>query len=181
MNGSTLALLALALLGCGGIVNFQKDEGGDGGNGEGGSSPVGPGPGPGSGGGTSAIKPTILGVDLGADCQPEIGPDPINGNVVVNYENEGTGPGSMNIVSAEVTWVTPMEGWVFPLNFNPTTSGTIDPGTTHASQHDKVATAGDSSFVCSLCGQEGTLNLRFIDDQGLESQASSSFALACFL
>lgn len=167
-------------MGCGGIVNFQKDEGGDGGgNNDGGSAQVGPGPG--SGGGTSAIKPTILGVDLLGNCQPEVGPDPLSGNVIVDYENSGTGPGSMNITSAEAAFVNPMEGWVFPLNLNPTTSGTIDPGTNHASQHDKVATAGDSSFVCNLCGQQGTLNLRFIDDQGLESQASSTFTLVCAL
>lgn len=171
------------MIGCGGIVNFAKDDGGGGGSGdEGGSPPTGAGPGTGGGSsGTSAIKPTILGVQLGADCMPVVGQDPIYGNVIVEYENSGTAPGSMNIVSAELAFVNAMEGWVFPLNFNPTTSGTIDPGTTHASQHDKVATAGDSSFVCSLCGQQGTVNLRFIDDQGLDSQASSAFTLGCAL
>ena len=45
----------------------------------------------------------------------------------------------------------------------------------------QVATAGDASFVCNLCGQQGNLNLRFIDDQGLDSQASSAFTLVCAL
>lgn len=177
MKGISLALLSLAVFGCGGIVNFVDEDGGNGGNNDGGSPPIGPG----SGGGSSAIKPTILGVQLGADCMPVVGPDPINGNVIVEYENSGTGPGSMNITSAEISVVSPVEGWVFPINLNPTTSGTIDPGTNHASQHDKVATAGDSSFVCQLCGQQGSLNLRFLDDQGLESQASSTFTLGCAL
>ena len=175
MKRIELALLALALAGCGGIVNYQKGDGGDGGSSGDGGSPTGPG----SGGGTSAIKPTILAVQLGADCMPAVGPDPVNGSVTVEYENNGSGPGSMNITSAQITFANPMEGWVFPLNFNPTTSGTIDPGTTHATQHQKVATAGDSAFVCNLCDQQGTIDLRFLDDQGQESQASSAFTLGC--
>ncbi len=177
MKGSTLALLAFALVGCGGIVNFVEDDGSAGGGDNGGSPPTGPG----SGGGTSAIKPTILGVQLTADCQPVVGPDPIFGNVTVDYQNDGSGPGSMNITSAEIAFVNPMEGWVFSINLNPTTSGTIDPGTNHASQHDKVATDGNASFVCNFCGFEGNVNLRFLDDQGLESQAGSAFTLVCAL
>lgn len=165
-------------MGCGGIVNFAKEDGGNGGDtNDGGSSPTGPG----SGGGTSAIKPTVLGVQLSADCMPVVGPDPMFGNIIVDYQNDGSGPGSMNITSAEVAFVNPMEGWVFPINLNPTTSGTIDPGTNHASQHDKVTTDGDASFVCNFCGQEGNVNLRFLDDQGVESQASSAFTLGCAL
>jgi hypothetical protein len=177
VKGFKLALLAVVLVGCGGIVNY-KDEGG--GSADGGSSPTGPGNGGGTSG-PSAIKPTILGVQLTADCAPVVGPDPIIGNVIVNYENGGIGAGSMNITSADVTFANAMEGWVFAINLNPTTSGTIDAGTQHATQHDKVATAGDASFVCNFCGLQGDLNLRFLDDQGDESQAGSAFTLLCAL
>lgn len=131
--------------------------------------------------GTSNIVPTIVSLGFGANCMPVVGPDPVFGSVFVEYDNQGTGNGNMNIVQSELSFVNAMEGWVFPIQLSPTASGSVAPSSILASEHVKVATQGDSSFICQLCGQSGQLSLRFVDDQGLEASATQPFDLGCAL
>jgi len=131
--------------------------------------------------GTSSIVPTIISLGFGAGCMPVVGPDPVFGSVFVEYDNQGTGNGNMNIVAAELVFVNAMEGWVFPIQLSPTASGSVAPSSTQTSEHLKVATPGDSSFICQLCGQSGQLSLRFVDDQGLEAGATEFFDFGCAL
>jgi hypothetical protein len=100
-------------------------------------------------------------VALGANCQPVVGDDPISGTLTVSYESKGTGPGSLELTSADLVFSNPMEGWVFPLALSPTSSGVVPAGQTVSVEHVEGDTLGDSSFVCSLCGLAGSLSLRF--------------------
>ena len=108
---------------------------------------------------------------------PAVGPDPIAGTVIIEYRNVGGSPGSATIDRADILFANPMEGWAFPLELDPKSSGTIGPGETLRVVHAKVATPGDASFVCQLCGIEGSIQIEFeeTDVAGLTGFA----ALAC--
>jgi hypothetical protein len=196
------AVLLLSALACGGTVVFEEDEGHDGqGGGEGAAGPttatqagqavsVGPGPtsafavgvsvGQGGAPGTD-IQPSIAAVELHGNCMPEVGPDPVGGTVLVDYRNVGGQPGSLDGLRATMTFATEVEGWVFPLQLDPTTSGVVDAGETMGVQHVKVATEGDSSFICQLCSMPGTITMSWVDAAGGEVTAYADFQLACAL
>jgi hypothetical protein len=132
-----------------------------------------------SGGGTPAIVPTIEVVKLGANCMPVVGPDPLGGTVAVRYDNQGTAEGSLELLQAAVIFSNPMEGWVFGIELEPGSSGTVEAGSSTLVEHAKVESPGDSSFVCQLCGQEGSLELRYGDGLGNEVTTYAPFELGC--
>ena len=130
-----------------------------------------------SGGGPARIEARIDEVGLGANCMPAVGPDPIAGTVIIEYRNVGGSPGSATIDRADILFANPMEGWAFPLELDPKSSGTIGPGETVAVIHAKVATPGDASFVCSLCSFEGSVQISFAEPD--VSDLTGFAVLAC--
>lgn len=199
--GTSLLLLPIA---CGGTVVFEEDGGGAGGSNPSTSvassqTAVGTTSGPsasaatagGSGptatavsvgqGGASDILLTITGTGLYGNCKPEVGPDPIGGSVAVAYYNAGSASGSLDGLRGTLTFATQVEGWVFPLSFDPSSSPVLSPGDEVEVEHLKVATDGDSSFVCQLCSMPATLALTWVDDVGSEVTAFADFRLACAL
>jgi hypothetical protein len=170
-----LCVFVGSLVACGG-TGGGTGGGGPGGAGAGGGGAGGQGGGMGGGAGGSGesgglggtggqgdaqVAPAVTRVALGANCQPLVGDDPLSGTVTVSYENKGTGPGSLELTGADLVFSNPMEGWVFPLALSPTSSGVVPAGQTVSVEHVEGDTLGDSSFVCSLCGLEGSLSLRF--------------------
>jgi hypothetical protein len=173
---------ALVVAGCGGMVVFEEDDGGAGGD-DGSvtttsaskSSSVS------SGSGPSSVLPNIIDVKLGVNCQPVVGPDPITGSVLISYDNTGSGPGSLDLVNAQIYVSTPREGWVFPIELSPSTSGVVQGGSSAQVDHQKVTTPGDSSFICSLCGFEATLVVNLEQDDGTDVADSAAFFIGCAL
>jgi hypothetical protein len=128
------------------------------------------------GGGSASLVASIAQVNLGANCMPVVGDDPVSGSITVSYENTGTVPGAMTLTRADLLFTSAQEGWVFPLELDPTTSGAVEGGQTLEVEHLKVATPGDSSFVCQLCGTTGSVALYF--ERG-EQTASAMFDFGC--
>jgi hypothetical protein len=200
-----VGLFLLALSGCGGTVVFEVggDEGGGGmgpvgstGSATAASATTGGGPGGASStsgdpvvasavgaGGAAAgeLVVSIVDVDLTADCMPVVGPDPVSGSVVVKYENVGTGSTRATDVRIDLVYTNEVEGWVFPIAVAPAESSPIPPGESRAVEHVKVETAGDASFICSLCGAEGVVALHGLDAASRELSASAPLRLACAL
>jgi hypothetical protein len=139
--------------------------------------------GSGGAGGTDGgpIEPKIVDVELYANCKPEVGPDPIGGSFVVAYENFGDEPASLDDLSASLVFATKVEGWVFPMTMQPLSSGPVPADDLVEVLHTKIATEGDSSFVCTFCGVEGTLSLRWIGSSGGEVSLDEPVVLACAL
>ncbi|MBL9025473.1 MAG: hypothetical protein JNL21_24975 [Myxococcales bacterium] len=176
-----LTILSFLLLaGCGGLVVFERD---DGEGGAGGSSTTSTTStttatssksSTASTGSSAQIDPEIIDVNLGANCMPKIGPDPILGSIVVRYTNQGNAAGSLVIADAQILIANPMEGWAFPLELSPTSSGTIAAGAVVDVEHAKVTTPGDASFICSLCGLDASVTVRWLKDGG---EVSDVFAV----
>ncbi|NUP12514.1 MAG: hypothetical protein HOW73_41240 [Polyangiaceae bacterium] len=179
MNRWTI-LLTVLLSGCGANVVFGEDPGDDGaggGSNDGGAGGDFPTTSSANGGADpgGSLDARVVEVKFFADCMPEVGPDPISGSVFIEYRNDGTKPASLDIVSADIVFANPMEGWVFPISLSPTSSGAVGGGSTISLEHAKVATPGDSSFVCSLCGQSGTFSVDWSDG----TSDSVDFQLSC--
>jgi len=178
----TLASLTLIVAaGCGGVVVLEDDGGGAGG--DDGSVTVSSGTTPASSGssgsGSSDVIPNITDVKLGGSCMPVVGPDPVAGSVVVSYENAGSTPGSAELFNASIYVSTSTEGWVFPLEMSPTSSGVIAPSGGATVEHVKVSTPGDSSFLCSLCGMEATLVMNWEQNDQTDVADSKAFIVGC--
>lgn len=133
----------------------------------------------GTGAGAPSIDAEIEAVKLGANCMPVIGPDPMQGSVLVRYENTGASAGSLTLTQASVVFANAMEAWLYSIELSPTTSGTIPAGEGASVEHAKVGALGDSSFLCQLCGQTGTVELRFDDGFGNEQIEAQNFELGC--
>ncbi|MBK8939711.1 MAG: hypothetical protein IPM79_19340 [Polyangiaceae bacterium] len=184
MSRGTWAVWLLLTAGCGANVVFG--EGGDGAAGGGGAADDGSfGAGPSSGGGgdapTGIVTAEIVEAKLGADCMPEVGPDPIQGSVLVSYTNLGSTAGALELERAEVLFASQVEAWVFPIALSPTSSGVIAGGTSAQLEHTKVATDGDSSFVCSLCGLPGTVSITWRAGNGTQVTDQLELTLLCAL
>jgi len=95
----------------------------------------------------------------------------------VVYENIGGSVGSLEMDYVQVVFAIPMEGWVFPIELSPTSSGPVGPGGKIEVTHAKIATDGDSSFVCNFCGLQGTLTVSWANG---EQQLFQDFDLGCF-
>ncbi len=173
-------VLSVLLAGCGGAVVFDEtgagDDGapGDGGGPSTASSAAATAGGPisatatgggstSSGAGAPRIEARIDEVGLGANCMPSVGPDPIAGTVIIEYENLGDAAGSATIERADLVFASASESWVFPIELEPKSSGTIGPGESLTVIHAKVATPGDASFVCQLCGLEGSIQVQLAE------------------
>lgn len=178
-----LLLLTLGSLGCGANVVFG-DPGDDGAGGNGGAADDGAGASPATGGagaagGNGPVTARIESVKLGADCMPEVPPDPIFGSVLVSYENLGTTPGSLELVRADLLFASDVEAWVFPLTLSPTASGTIGPGAVLQVELSEGETPGDASFVCSLCGLPASLTVTWRSPVGTEVTDQADLVLEC--
>lgn len=160
------------LTGCGGLVVFERDDGEGGAGGSSTTSTTSSTTATSSKSSTTStgssaqIDPQIIDAKLGANCKPVVGPDPILGSIVVRYANQGSAAGSLEIADAQILIANPMEGWAFPLELSPTSSGTIAAGAVVDVEHAKVATPGDASFICSLCGLDASVTVRWLKDGG---------------
>lgn len=134
-----------------------------------------------AGGGAADLFPEVLEALLTGDCMPAVGPDPLRGSMLVRYRNNGARAGSLDALRADAIFANDVEGWVFPLALEPTSSGPVEPGAVVDLEHLKVETPGDSSFVCSFCGAEGVVVLHWIDAAGDEVVSDAPFTLACAL
>ena len=189
MMRASLALACLLASACGGLVVYEEDGGAGGGSGV---------TGPGSvavataaqgtsvvassstGGNGGDMTATIVEAKLGANCMPVVGPDPIYGSVLVEYANQSFGSSiSATVSQVNVSFVNANEGWVFPIALTPSGSGDVGPGGVVTLEHAKAATDGDSSFVCQLCGQEGTVTVDWTTSQGASLQSSRTFEFSC--
>lgn len=178
---------ASALCACGGLVVFDADgQGGGIDDGQGGAgsitatqSSVTSSNTQGTGAGAPSIDAEIEAVKFGANCMPVVGPDPMQGGVTVRYENLGSAAGSLSLTQASVVFANSMEAWLYTIDLSPTTSGTILAGEGASIEHAKVGVLGDSSFLCQLCGQTGTVELRFDDGFGNEQIEAQNFELGC--
>jgi hypothetical protein len=177
----SLLALGLVLVACdGGVVVPNDGGGGAGGAGDTSTSTsVTTSTSQGVGGFDGDLVPTIENLDFGADCMPVVGPDPIHGAVTVRYDNAAGAPQGLTLTQANVIFTTPMEGWVFPITLSPTVSGDVPPHASATVVHEKVATVGDSSSVCQLCGMSGQVTLDFVDTSGNSVQATAPFDLGC--
>lgn len=191
LRACALAAVSLIVLSsaCGGIVVFGAGDGGsnassssgDGGSGAAGSTNDVATSSAGGAGAAGPIIATILSAELFADCQPVVGPDPITGQIVVAYDNTGSTAGSLELAQADIIFASAAEAWVFPISLAPTSSGVVAGFGDATVFHEKGSTDGDSSFVCQLCGMEGTASLRFIAEDGLETTTMQEFTLGCGL
>lgn len=182
------AFCASVLSACGGLVVFDAEGqgGGWGDDGQGGSGSVTATQSSatststqGTGAGAPNIDAEIETVKLGANCMPVVGPDPMQGSVYVRYENLGSTPGSLALTQASVVFANAMEAWLFAIELTPTASGTLVAGELASVEHLKVGVVGDSSFLCQLCGQTGSVELRFDDGLGNEQIEAQNFELGC--
>lgn len=178
---------ASALCACGGLVVFDGEGAGGGvDDGQGGAgsitatqSSVTSSNTQGTGAGAPSIDAEIEVVKLGANCMPVVGPDPMQGSVLVRYENTGSVAGSLTLTQSSVVFANPMEAWLYTIELSPTTSGTLAAGEVASVEHSKVGVLGDSSFLCQLCGQTGTVELRFDDGSGNQQIEAQNFELGC--
>jgi hypothetical protein len=178
---------ASVLCACGGLVVFDPDGAGGGiDDGFGGAGSVtatqsssSSSTTQGTGAAAPSIDAEIEAVKFGANCMPVIGPDPMQGSVYVRYENTGSVAGSLSLTQASVVFANAMEAWLYSIELSPTTSGTIPAGEGASVEHAKVGIAGDSSFLCQLCGQTGTVELRFDDGFGNQQIEAQNFELGC--
>ena len=180
----TLTVLSfITLFGCGGLVVFERDDGEGGAGGATASSSsvtsTTSSTSSSSTGSNAQIDPEIVDAKIGANCMPEVGPDPIGGSIVVRYTNQGDAAGSLEVASAQVVISNPMEGWVFPIDLSPTSSGTVPAGSSVDIEHAKIATAGDSSFICALCGLDASVTVRWLKGDGGEVSDAFSTPLGC--
>lgn len=172
-------IASLALTACGAKVVFDEDAGGGGGGGSGGTSDTSVNSMSAGGFGGGVLVPDILEVKLGANCMPVVGEDPLSGSVFVSYENGGAGTGSLTLDRADVVFTTAFEGWVFPIELSPTSSGPVPAGSSIEVEHVKGSTSGDASFVCSLCGMPGSATLYWSTPEGEEITDTEAFDLGC--
>lgn len=178
---------ASVLCACGGLVVYEGDGAGGGvDDGQGGAISVtatqsssSSSSTQGTGAGAPSIDAEIEVVKLGANCMPVVGPDPLQGSVFVSYENTGSVAGSLELTQASVVFANSMEAWLYTIELSPTSSGTIAAGGVASVEHSKVGVLGDSSFLCQLCGQTGTLELRFDDGFGNQQIEAQNFELGC--
>ena len=131
-------------------------------------------------GGFGALTVTRVEAKMTADCMPVVGPDPMNGSVLVEYSNDSDAVGSLTLTRADVIFSNRVEGWVFPVDLM-LISIVVPPGETVTVEHLKGATDGDSSFVCQLCGAPGSVTLYFSQEDGTELVASGPLDLPCAL
>ena len=180
-RGLLVCTLALSAPACGGIAVFgDEGTGGDAASSSRAASTVtraSVGITAGTTGGSPNIVPTIQAVRLRGGCKPPYPEDPLEGEIDVRYENLGGGTGQLVLERAQVTFATDFEGWSFAIAIDPTSSGPVSAGSPVTTTHFKVATPGDSSFLCDLCFLHGTLTLEFQGDV----QAQSGFSLNCAL
>ena len=110
-------------------------------------------------GGTTAgvFGVTILSASLFADCMPVVGPDPIHGTITVQYDNIGTQPASIAVTECNLIDLSLQAE--FPLALSPDSSGVVAPGASVVVAHQKVATPGESSGACQLCGQDSSVEM----------------------
>ncbi len=133
----------------------------------------------GVGGFDGDIVATIESAKLGADCMPVVGLDPLYGAVLVRYDNAASAPQGLTLTQAQVIFTSSVEGWVFPIQLSPTASGDVPGHGSATVEHQKVATVGDASSICQLCGMTGTVALDFVDASGSPVQASAPFDFGC--
>ena len=104
----------------------------------------------------SDIEPSISSFEFWIDCQPIVSEDPVHGSFTAQYVNNGTGPGSADIVSAKLEMdngVTTAE-WEFDVS--PNSSGAVSAGQTLDVTHQKVDGSGTGTTApCSFCGGLG--------------------------
>lgn len=124
--------------------------------------------------GSPDIRPTVLRVDLFGNCFLGDG-DRILGSVDVQYDNVGFGDGSLDITSAQIGFANPMEGWVFPISLEPTSSGFVQAGLSSVVTHKESNPMDDAAFICNLCSQMATLTLTY--DNG--TQVGTPFFFNC--
>jgi hypothetical protein len=192
---AALAVLlpSLALVSaCGG--SSQSDDGGSGGatgghSGTGGASggtggaSGGTGGAAGSGGGTSNLGVEIVSTQLGVDCMPMVGTDPINGTFDVKYDNSaGSTPDQATITSAtaHISKNGTTLDWTFAVT--PTSSGFVFAGATGTVTHTKTPGSGSGTGLpCDFCGGELTLGIEYTTSSGSGSASSAPSSVMCAL
>lgn len=127
-------------------------------------------------GGTPTIMASVQDVRLLGSCKIPYADDPVQGEIDIRYENIGGGTGQIGIGSVQLLFANDFEGWSFSIDVTPRSSGPVTAGSPIVVTHEKVPTAGDNSFLCSLCGTPGSLVVRYDDG---EAEARSDFALSC--
>ena len=161
-----------AAAGSGGAGGGGGSAGSDGGAGTGGSDAGTGGADAGTGGsggstdsGSAKIVPTITGTQLYVNCQPIVGPDPINGSFQVSYQNTGAAAGGAKITSVKLALSKQANNLDWSFTVTPDGSGTVNAGQSSVVQHTKNAGSGSASggsgAPCSFCGGSATLTVQW--------------------
>lgn len=126
---------------------------GSGGNGSGGA---------GTGGAPPAgdLAPNLKSMDMYINCQPIVGPDPVHGSFIVDYDSTGAmGPTSATITNARLVFGGQSS---FTFGVTPSGSGTIAPGAVVALTHQKTDGSGSGDKpACSFCNGTWSLEVTF--------------------
>jgi hypothetical protein len=115
----------------------------------------------------SSIGANVTDATFGANCQPVVGPDPIQGSIEVTYQNTGTAPGSIPLTEVELMIGGPSNLFVFTMD--PDESGTLAAQETKMVTHTKVAdsTTPNAADVCNHCGQTAYVTVRWLNEMGI--------------
>jgi len=115
--------------------------------------------------GSAKIVPTITGTQLYVNCQPIVGPDPINGSFQVSYQNTGAAAGGAKITSVKLALSKQANNLDWSFTVTPDGSGTVNAGQSSVVQHTKNAGSGSASggsgAPCSFCGGSATLTVQW--------------------
>src|SRR5690606_32666222 len=132
----------------------------------------------------AALTASLVSGSFFVNCQPIVGPDPINGSFTALYDNTaGSAPGAATVVSAELALTAPNQSaltWSFAVT--PTGSGQVGAGQTATMNHSKTPGSGggsDGASPCSYCGGSWTLTVAWNAGSGTLSDSIALGSVSC--
>jgi hypothetical protein len=116
----------------------------------------------GAGGSASGgVTPTLASMQFFVNCQPIVGPDPINGSFTAKYESSAGAPASATITSAKLTLESAPNTLVWPFTVTPAGGGPVQPGDSIMVAHTKQnnPNGGEGQSPCNFCSGTWTLSV----------------------
>lgn len=121
---------------------------------------------------------TILSVNIFANCQPIVPPDPWSLQIEVTYDNSASGTAAeLDIITAEIRFDPPV-GPVLSVVLDPPSSGVVPAGTSSTLLHTKIGSVNDIDD-CAQCGLTARVRLTLDTGSGILEVESSDLSVPC--
>jgi hypothetical protein len=128
------------------------------GGGAGGAGGQGGGAGGAGGGGSSDLVPSLMTLEMYADCMPIVDADPVHGTFTASYDNSAGASTSEAVISSAKLVFSDGKAWTFKVA--PSTSGMVGPNMSVTAAHQKQNGSGNGTVApCSYCGQMWSLEV----------------------